>query len=237
MLENAIRRHQEYLNFSEDDLPLLKVLHGRGWLDIGCVQPTISQEGVTGSYSQEFIDHARAWIVSQVRDPCDIASIGCLVQAKFLGVDYGLSFKWGARLVASLGKCKGTTISVTSTLADRSYPCYILGIIVRSAVAAVCVVIEHELVHYLVNKIDPLGKPHGVLFRSVARSLFGHTETSHEIVMPCCAEPLRVGQRVSFPLRASVAEGVILKVNKKTADIATDSGDEKRVYLQLLTGL
>lgn len=87
-------------------------------------------------------------------------------------------------------------------------------------------VFEHELVHLAEFLLTGRSSCRGAFFRSVARRLFGHTETTHRLVTmrekALVDHGIRVGAPVAFTLDGVRHEGLVNRITKRATVLVED---------------
>lgn len=109
------------------------------------------------------------------------------------------------------------------------------GLSVSNRMDAIMRVMEHELVHLALSSSDTdkhAVEGHGTLFKAIVKGLFGHTETTHQLIskipssVECLAkELLRVGDVVSYRSKAGdIVTGKVIKLNPVRAQLLLEGG-------------
>jgi len=100
------------------------------------------------------------------------------------------------------------------------------GITTRSRLEALQVVLEHELVHVIEFIHFQQSSCSKKRFRALANHLFGHTESFH--CLPTSQQIARhklgltLGERVAFPMKGQVVEGLLYAVHKRAVVMVPD---------------
>lgn len=167
--------------------------------------------------------------------------------AKLLG-ESGSSLQFGvsSRLTRSAGVTKRTKraarkggpvtetrfmIALSSTILNRDFgridrEVRVNGLTCRNRIEAAQRVFEHELLHMLELLLWDRSSCRKPLFRRLARQMFGHTETQHELVTPVELAKktldLRVGSRVAFTFEGRRMTGIINRVTLRATVLVED---------------
>lgn len=226
-----------------------------GYFNMGCVPPKIEYP-MTQSYSKEFIDYGRRVILEKIIesvgenpiyfDENTVKEICEMYFYVFIGkkpenLSYIISKKKGK----CIGRCVSTGANefkivlvrkmITSFFNTDAKPVIVNGIIVYNRAQLMQITIEHELVHYMINKSQIEGTDkkiygdHGKLFKEVCMAYFGHTKSKG---WEYYEEPQKfeIGQIVNFTYKNKLYEGEIVNLNKVTAKIRIDAGDVYKEY-------
>ncbi len=111
---------------------------------------------------------------------------------------------------------------------DRAVVC---GLECRSMRMALIRIMQHELIHLAEFVAWGDSSCSRVRFRSIARGLFGHTETRHRMLTP--GERARVthqigpGDRVEFECEGRTWRGKVNRVNRRATVLVADPGGQR----------
>lgn len=154
----------------------------------------------------------------------------------FLGQAYDeIAVTLSARLVSSAGKflyMRGATsqrkaeIRMSGDFLFRltDGPFLLNGLSVSTPQEAFLVVFEHELCHALENALFG-ATGHSSRFLTLARGLFGHTDTRHSLPtrrMEAAREGLIVGAQVRFPFEGRMLSGIVSYIGKTATVMVAD---------------
>ncbi|MEW6524939.1 MAG: SprT-like domain-containing protein [Bacillota bacterium] len=123
-------------------------------------------------------------------------------------------------------------IDLFSSYQATDRPQVVNGIPAVDALEALQIVFEHELCHLI--ELVSFGKTscHGRRFKAMARSIFGHTGTRHQL--PTRRElaetqlGLKVGDQVWFSHHRTQVHGVIDRIHKRATVMVPDPGGDHR---------
>lgn len=230
----------------------------RGYLNMGCIPPKIEYP-MQESYGKEFIDYGRRIILNQIVtthgenplyfDESTIRAICEMYFHVFIGEKpENLSYAIAKKRGKGIGRCVNITTGdstefkivlirkmITSFFNSDTKPVVVNGIVVYNRAQLIQIVIEHELVHYMINKSKITGDDkkiygdHGKLFKDVCLSYFGHTKAKgwefYEEV-----PKFELNQIVTFTYKNKEHSGEIIKLNTNTAKVQIDAGDVYKEY-------
>jgi hypothetical protein len=106
------------------------------------------------------------------------------------------------------------------------------GIRTKDALEAFQIVFEHELCHLIELHLYRQSSCHQNRFKTIARNLFGHTESYHRL--PTAAEiagdryDLAPGDQVSFNHEGEILQGVIQRINQRATVMVRDKKGQYR---------
>lgn len=163
---------------------------------------------------------------------------------------YKLEFKVGYGK-KRIGYCKRLDrqtylISISNMLTKLNFnnKLNINGIDVDNRLDALLILFEHELIHlymFLKGWYDIKDKyylPHGKLFKTLVRRLFGHTKVRHQLdenKQIKNKNDFNLKQKVCFDYKKAKKSGIIIKLNPKRAKILLDNNIIMLVPYSLLT--
>ncbi|MGI6435256.1 MAG: hypothetical protein ACOX0F_07845 [Syntrophomonadaceae bacterium] len=106
----------------------------------------------------------------------------------------------------------------------------VAGIVTSSALEALQLVFEHELCHVIELIMFKTSNCSRERFKTLARNLFGHTESTHQLPTPRHIAQqkygFKIGHRVSFYFDNRRLEGILYRINKRaTVMVQDDKGD------------
>lgn len=153
-----------------------------------------------------------------------------------------IRYRVSDRATASLaGKCErlGKPGSFTYRISVNADPLFrnfqegfpevtVCGLPCRDRIDALLLTVEHELVHLFEMISHGDSDCSADRFRGLARDIFGHTETRHEMLTPAQAaeisDGLRIGDRVAFDFQGRRLDGVLTNIIRRAVVMVEDSG-------------
>jgi hypothetical protein len=163
------------------------------------------------------------------------------------------------------GKCKTTTIgSVCDYTIRISRPIFTKlnlekdqktksgGLICRSRLQCLQLVLEHEMIHLIIRYNIPTKKgldkriysSHGLLFKDLVKNYFGQTESTHQIGRiiydesdehkPLLEKDIKVGKMVFYFDKGEIKKGIITAVLIKNVSVQFIDGSSYRINPQFL---
>ncbi len=125
-------------------------------------------------------------------------------------------------------------IAISSTLLFSSdfasQPVRVAGVIVHNRLDALQRIFEHELVHLTEMRTWGDSSCARSRFRNTVRNLFGHRESSHQLITPAeqarTDQGLGVGDPVEFLFRGRRLRGIINRINRRATVLVEHAAGE-----------
>lgn len=126
------------------------------------------------------------------------------------------------------------------------------GLVCRSRLNCLQLVLEHEIIHLICGHYYPNRKDlnekiysgHGLLFKNLVRNYFGQTESTHQIgniiydgsdnERTLSKEEIKIGQIISIIDKKGIKKGVIVNIYTKNVGIEFIDGDTWKVGTDFL---
>lgn len=126
-----------------------------------------------------------------------------------------------------------SSIIMSCFLTPQSPALELNGVTAKDRIELLQIVVEHEIIHCIINDTvgppiggDKIYKEHGLLFRSLVRAMFGHTNTKGLISINSYGRnQYNPEDQVKFNYMGSDVTGTIFKTNSKTAKVIVKSED------------
>lgn len=160
-------------------------------------------------------------------------------QVKPRGISFEVSNK-ATRAAGSARIGKPIRVMLSAKVFDRitsknASSLKVNGLHIVNRVDAIMNVMEHELTHVAllsseINENSTEG--HGSLFKSIVSGLFGHTTTTHQLILAdelvgeqclLVADNVKIGDTVRFSVKDKSVSGVVIKKNPKRAKVKVGS--------------
>ena len=135
-------------------------------------------------------------------------------------------------------------IAISSTLLFQSFrderPLSVTGVMCSNRAEALQRIMEHEMIHLIEMAIWHDSSCSAYRFRNIAKRMFGHKQSSHQLITPAeVAEQDRgigVGSKVAFEFNGIQRTGFVNRVTKRATVLVPDKRGERyddgRAYLK-----
>jgi hypothetical protein len=139
------------------------------------------------------------------------------------------------RLVENGRRVRDFEIAVSTTLLFNTEfqqePVCVTGVPVRSRLDALQRIFEHELIHMSEMILWDDSSCARSRFRTIARNLFGHRESNHQLITPVESARsrfrLNIGDAVSFHYRGQWLSGIVNRINRRATVLVPNRHGER----------
>lgn len=154
-----------------------------------------------------------------------------------------LSFRLSSRMTKTGGKVTHhknsntytislSTVLLFQTFEDVQKTIRVNGLVCYDRLEAAMRILEHEIIHLMELVVQGSSSCSNNKFRHKARNIFGHTETTHQLitqeVRALAKYKLKIGDKVLFDIEGEAQRGIIYRITKRATVMVKNSAGNFR---------